>query len=98
MRARQSATAGPLVGVLSLLVLAPAETFGQYAPGEQGSDNVKIVAHVPLAGALQVADIEIEQDPGAPLRVFIAAAQPVRVPNHRPVGARRGEGHLLVVH
>ncbi len=62
MCARLSATAGPLMGVLSLLVLAPAETFGQYAPGEQGSDNVKIVAHVPLAGALQVADIEIEQD------------------------------------
>ena len=62
MRARLSAATMPLVGVVSLLVLAPTETSAQYAPGRQGSDNVEIVAHVPLAGALAVADIEIEQD------------------------------------
>jgi hypothetical protein len=62
MRARLSVATMPLVGVLSLIVLAPAKTSAQYAPGEQGSDNVEIVAHVPLAGALAVADIEIEQD------------------------------------
>ena len=62
MRARLSVAMMPLVGVLSVLVLAPAETSAQYAPGEQGSDNMEIVAHVPLAGALAVADIEIEQD------------------------------------
>ena len=62
MPVRLFAATMSFVGVLSLLVLSPAETSAQYAPGEQGSDNVEIVAHVPLAGALQVADIEIEQD------------------------------------
>ncbi len=60
MRASLSAATMSLLGVLTFLT--PAETSAQYAPGEQGSDNVHIVAHVPLAGALQVADIEVEQD------------------------------------
>ena len=62
MRAKPSAVLVPSAFLLSLLALGPAAADAQYPPGEQGSDNVHIVAHVPLAGPLHVADIEIEQD------------------------------------
>src|ERR1051326_7925751 len=38
----------------------------QPPPGRQGSSNVTVVAHIPLAGDLQVEDIEIEQELSRP--------------------------------
>jgi hypothetical protein len=45
-----------------------------YAPGEHYSRNMKLLSHIPLAGPLQVADIEIEQEMSRPY-VYI----PIRV-------------------
>src|ERR1700741_3993864 len=46
----------------------------QPAPGMAGSRNMRVAAHIPLEGALQVADIEIEQELSRPY-VYI----PIRV-------------------
>jgi hypothetical protein len=45
-----------------------------HAPGEHYSRNMKVLSHIPLAGPLQVADIEIEQELSRPY-VYI----PIRV-------------------
>src|SRR5512132_2079107 len=45
-----------------------------YAPGENSSRNMKLLSHIPLAGPLQVADIEIEQELSRPY-VYV----PIRV-------------------
>ncbi|NIP59830.1 MAG: hypothetical protein GWM92_05465 [Gemmatimonadetes bacterium] len=37
----------------------PADELG---PGERGTSNVEVVAHLPLGGYLHVADVEIEQE------------------------------------
>ncbi|MBI4501000.1 MAG: hypothetical protein HY700_07545 [Gemmatimonadetes bacterium] len=46
----------------------------QYQPGEHYSRNMKLLSHIPLAGPLQVADIEIEQELSRPY-VYV----PIRV-------------------
>ena len=46
----------------------------QYRPGENYSRNMKLLSHIPLAGPLQVADIEIEQELSRPY-VYV----PIRV-------------------
>jgi hypothetical protein len=35
-------------------------------PGERGSPNIKVVAHIPLGTPGSVADVEVEQDPDRP--------------------------------
>ena len=53
-----------LIG-LALVLARPA--FAQHPPGQQGSSNVRVVAHLPLAGPIfDVADIEIEQELARP--------------------------------
>src|SRR5690242_8022734 len=50
-------------GVLVLLGLASATSaFAQYPAGQQGSANMKVVAHVPLGAENTTGDIEIEQE------------------------------------
>ena len=53
------------IAVLSaaLVVLATGVTLGQYPPGQQGSSNMKVVAHIPMT---PLTDIEIEQDLSRP--------------------------------
>ena len=34
----------------------------QWTPEDRGSDNLEVVAHLPLGGRLTVADIDIEQE------------------------------------
>ncbi|MBI4500169.1 MAG: hypothetical protein HY700_03310 [Gemmatimonadetes bacterium] len=53
--------------IIALCSLAPAAALAaQHSPGAQGSSNVTVVAHLPLAGELQVEDIEIEQELSRP--------------------------------
>ncbi|MSR05718.1 MAG: hypothetical protein EXR93_01405 [Gemmatimonadetes bacterium] len=65
-----------LVAGLSLLAIpAFAQKGGeQPRPGEAGSRNMRVAAHIPLEGALEVADIEIEQELSRPY-VYV----PIRV-------------------
>ncbi len=53
-----------LVG-LAIPVLALAQTR-RPLPGQEGTPNVHVVGHVPLAGYLQVSDIDIEQELSRP--------------------------------
>src|SRR6185503_714012 len=55
-----------LVGAVAGAALAGSAAAQQRAPGEQGSRNVHIMSHIPLDGALKVADIEIEQELSRP--------------------------------
>ena len=48
------------------LFLALTAGAQDHAPGEQGSSNVHIVAHVPMGGDMHVGDIEIEQELSRP--------------------------------
>ena len=60
--------------LLILLLLAPATVAAQGLvhpphpppPGERGSENISVVAHLPLGMPGSVSDIEVEQDEGRP--------------------------------
>src|SRR4051812_5172803 len=51
---------------LLLAVCAATPLHAQHPPGEQFSRNMKLVSHIPLAGPMEVADIEVEQDLSRP--------------------------------
>jgi hypothetical protein len=55
-----------LVGFSLLGLLAVVPLSAQYAPGKQGSSNVRIVSHIPLGGGLVTSDIEIERELSRP--------------------------------
>src|ERR1700741_4766201 len=66
-------------GAIALLALGASPLLAQKggeqpAPGMAGSRNMRVAAHIPLEGALEVADIEIEQELSRPY-VYI----PIRV-------------------
>jgi hypothetical protein len=44
------------------LLLIPSGVIAQKPPGEQFSKNMKLISHLPLAGPLEVLDIEVEQE------------------------------------
>src|SRR3977135_3171925 len=48
--------------------ISPGTSLGipKFAPGEQGSRNIKVLAHIPLGGPASVGDIEIEQELSRP--------------------------------
>ena len=52
--------------IIALASLASSPAFAQHPPGQASSANVKLVAHVPLAGWDAVSDIEIEQELSRP--------------------------------
>ena len=52
-----------IVTIAILLVLGTGVVAGQYPPGQQGSPNMHVVAHVPMT---PLTDIEIEQDLSRP--------------------------------
>jgi len=60
-----AAVPAALVAV-GLLLAVPSLAEAQHAPGEHHSPNMRLVAHVPLAGAYEVSDIEIEQELSRP--------------------------------
>ena len=61
-------------GTLSILLIVGASQPGrahttqQWTPDKPGSDNIEVVAHLPLGPRLRVADIEIEQERGVVFR------------------------------
>ncbi len=52
--------------VLALLPLTAGSASGQWTPEKRGSDNIEVVAHLPLGAWLSVSDVEIEQDMSRP--------------------------------
>lgn len=59
-----------LIGFLST-ALGASVAAQQWTPDKPGSDNIEVVAHLPLGPALSVADIEIEQELHRPY-VYVA--------------------------
>jgi hypothetical protein len=63
--------------ILSIVILAGAAAGAasgssqQWTPEKRGSDNITVVAHVPLGAPLSIADIEIEQEMDRPY-VYVA--------------------------
>src|SRR6267142_5578202 len=56
-------------------VAVPA--VAQYRAGQNCSPNVKLVSHVPLAGAVKVSDIEVEQDLSRPYAYLSRGPAPI---------------------
>ncbi len=57
----------PILCTFALLVLSASATafpqgVAQWTPDDRGSDNIEVLAHLPLGPARNVSDIEIEQD------------------------------------
>src|SRR6185312_83843 len=72
---RLASTLAALALVVSTTGVAHAQKGDEHPlPGENSSRNMKVLSHIPLAGPLQVADIEIEQELSRPY-VYI----PIRV-------------------
>jgi hypothetical protein len=59
---------------VALLVAGSAPAPAQHPAGQQGSRNITVMSHLPLAGRMQVADVEIEQELSRPY-VYV----PIRV-------------------
>jgi hypothetical protein len=71
MHVRRS-PAALVIAVLAALVAASADlTAQQWTPEKRGSDNIEVIAHVPLGPRLSVADIEIMQELDRPY-AFVA--------------------------
>jgi hypothetical protein len=51
---------------MNLLALALVTAVVQHPPGQASSTNVKLVAHVPVAGWISVSDVEVEQELSRP--------------------------------
>src|SRR5579872_3980850 len=62
---------------LALLLSAPSPALAQYAAGKNYSPNVKLVSHVPLAGAVKVSDIEVEQELSRPYAYLSRGPAPI---------------------
>ena len=60
------ATTFTSTAALVWLLAGAASSSAQHPPGEQGSTNVHIVAHLPLGGPFTVSDVEIEQELSRP--------------------------------
>jgi len=54
-----------------------AKAQAQYPPGQQRSDNVRLVSHLPLAGEMKVSDIEIEQELSRPFVYLSRGPDPI---------------------
>ncbi len=61
-----------LIG-LGILLAPPA--LAQYTPGQQGSSNMKIVAHIPVGGPYNANDLEVEQELSRPY-VYVSRREP----------------------
>lgn len=73
--------------LLPLLLCFAPRADAQHPPGEEHSENVELVAHLPLGAANSVSDIAIEQDTARPF-VYVSRMQ------YR--GARGGKGFDVI--
>jgi hypothetical protein len=48
--------------VLSIAAFRPADATGQHAVEPRGSDNIDVIAHIPLGAPFTVQDVELEQE------------------------------------
>ena len=65
----------PLVALLATAMASPM--LGQHAAGYNSSPNVKLVAHIPLAGVMTVSDIEVEQELSRPYAYVSRGPDPI---------------------
>ena len=67
-----------LVGLIVVVLALPTATaFAQYPAGQHHSANVRLLAHVPLAGAQKVSDIEVEQELSRPYAYLSRGPDPI---------------------
>src|SRR5713101_5199137 len=67
-----------IAGVAAAFVaLGNAPAFGQYPAGQHFSPNVHLMAHVPLAGAQKISDIEVEQELSRPYAYLSRGPDPI---------------------
>jgi len=72
-----SATPPMLLAFATLLVAAgTAAAQERPAPMPRGSDNVEVVAHLPLGGPFEVTDVELEQEPDRPFAYVSGGFRP----------------------
>ena len=60
---------GALLALVVLTVVAPTPSAAQETPWtamNRGSDNIEVLGHLPLGPALNVADMDIEQELSRP--------------------------------
>ena len=57
-----------IVSCLGVCLFLSNLALGQVIPGQKvgGSPNIRVVSHLPIRGFVQVADVEIEQEPARP--------------------------------
>ena len=65
----------PLVALLAATMASPV--LSQYAAGQNYSPNVRLIAHVPLAGVMKVSDIEVEQELSRPYAYVSRGPDPI---------------------
>src|SRR4249920_2070117 len=73
MLMNRKSTGLPLVALFAL----PLSLQAQYPAGQNFSPNVKLVSHVPLAGAVKVSDIEVEQELSRPYAYLSRGPAPI---------------------
>ena len=83
---RAALRAGASILAISLTPSMSPATAQQWTPLKPGSDNIEVVAHLPLGPELSVADIEIEQELSRPY-AYVA----------REVFGREGEKGMDVI-
>ncbi len=71
--------------ILGMLSLVGSSLVAQFPPGQQRSDNVKLLDHVPLGAAGTVMDIEMEQELSRPY-VYVARSDYGRAKLGRAMG------------
>src|SRR5437764_1167017 len=67
----------PILMVLGACAVLPAVGKAQYPAGQNFSPNVRLVSHVPLAGAVKVSDIEVEQELSRPYAYLSRGPAPI---------------------
>src|SRR4051812_37000115 len=61
----------------AIIIVNAGVLQGQYPAGQNYSPNVKLVSHVPLAGAVKVSDIEVEQELTRPYAYLSRGPAPI---------------------
>ena len=57
---------GTVAVVVALATVAPRPSEAQWTPMKRGSDNIEVLGHLPLGPALNVADMDVEQELSRP--------------------------------
>ncbi len=56
----------PMLAILVVVALSASAAAQQWTPDKPGSDNIEVLAHLPLGPILNVSDIELEQEMDRP--------------------------------